>query len=978
MSDTNVKIKLTADSKQVRNEIKLIDQELAKLGGSSRKSGGSKTSTEDNKKSSIDKPTATTNAKEEARDKVQDNLYRELTLIRKELKKINGGGVKLSNSTVPKSNPTPSHKEDFQNKKQDDKINPFLKQITSAAFAMKAISSAWNYFSSGARDSASGESLAYNTYGSTLAYKDYYTAKKDATNLGADYGYNYDTVMSASSTNMSKAGFTNIEDHKADMNGILMTSKAWGLDPSSLAGTSGYMTSIGVTNNGEQTKFANLLAESIIDAQMTGREDEQLQVLEDISQNLAKINTTVSENSLKGSLEMYNALVAQDEHLKGTRGSNLVTTMQDIAAGGNQSLDILAGFGTKYTGLNGQLELRKLAEENPNQYWAQVYEGVKNYHLGDDYFKKLLYDNVGSISEAEAIMKSLPGLSTGEFNMDDTTNGESATKHRIDNYHNSDVYTQEKYAIEKQDTKESAGEFLNNILSGPRKFYNSLPSWAQFGVDGAIGIGKLGLGYAGVKAGGKWITGLLGKGGTAAGVTLSGEVASTASKAGKLGKWMGKYAPALGLGLEFASGVGDILSADTDYEKSSAWGGLFGRLGGYAAGLAAGGGPLGVLAIGGAWAGKELAKSIFESAHNGKENYGTVLAGDWNPFGGAHRRNGTLTQQQHRDWNKSEAKRVYGGLPSDFGMPEAFDEALTSGGDINWGGIENDLNPDSMNHYRMESKYGMNLEEVQKWKNSDEYNSYIASKQEKQDRYNNLDAQSIWLKEGDKGYDKSLDKSGYGYSVWTGSQDELNEWLKEQEFISDGSPSKKGDIDLPYFMNELSSDSQDAIIDSLGVEDVVSSNTDLSDSVDELTDEISEMRQWLLSNGYNGVYAWSDSTVKDTYHKARGIGTDVKSPIFPFLHATGNDYIPYDNYLASLHKGEMVLTAYEADQYRQGKVGNNGTSSGSLDLNINLTGSIQGMTTENQNKIVQAVIAQLSVGNLQNMISTGFQRVQNA
>lgn len=47
-------------------------------------------------------------------------------------------------------------------------------------------------------------------------------------------------------------------------------------------------------------------------------------------------------------------------------------------------------------------------------------------------------------------------------------------------------------------------------------------------------------------------------------------------------------------------------------------------------------------------------------------------------------------------------------------------------------------------------------------------------------------------------------------------------------------------------------------------------------------------------------------------------------------HATGLDYVPYDNYLAYLHRGEAVLTASEAAAWRTGKesVSGSGTDSG--------------------------------------------------
>jgi TP901 family phage tail tape measure protein len=41
-------------------------------------------------------------------------------------------------------------------------------------------------------------------------------------------------------------------------------------------------------------------------------------------------------------------------------------------------------------------------------------------------------------------------------------------------------------------------------------------------------------------------------------------------------------------------------------------------------------------------------------------------------------------------------------------------------------------------------------------------------------------------------------------------------------------------------------------------------------------------------------------------------------------HAGGLDYVPYNNYVANLHRGEMVLTAREAEKYRRGAFGGGG------------------------------------------------------
>lgn len=81
------------------------------------------------------------------------------------------------------------------------------------------------------------------------------------------------------------------------------------------------------------------------------------------------------------------------------------------------------------------------------------------------------------------------------------------------------------------------------------------------------------------------------------------------------------------------------------------------------------------------------------------------------------------------------------------------------------------------------------------------------------------------------------------------------------------------------------------------------------------------------------------------------------SRLFGKSHAIGNDYVPYDGYLAELHKGETVLDAHTATEYRQGKAGQ--SFGGTTTLEIKLSGGISGMTTENQGMIVAEVIRQL-------------------
>lgn len=66
-----------------------------------------------------------------------------------------------------------------------------------------------------------------------------------------------------------------------------------------------------------------------------------------------------------------------------------------------------------------------------------------------------------------------------------------------------------------------------------------------------------------------------------------------------------------------------------------------------------------------------------------------------------------------------------------------------------------------------------------------------------------------------------------------------------------------------------------------------------------------------LWDGIKSIFVINASDVKNN--------TDVNGS-----HAGGMDYVPYNNYVANLHRGEMVLTADEADNYRRGKGSSNG------------------------------------------------------
>ena len=968
-----VKVSLSLDGSQARKEIKLIDKELDRIG-----KGGSSSSSSSSSGSS---PSEGDSARAE------DKIIHELTLIRKELQKYKGTS---GNSNQAESTPAASSDSGGADSvigkvagAGKDGLSKAVGGLLTSAVLLRAAASAFGSLKNSAQSAQKGASLAYQTYGSTLAYSDFSKARKDSSNLGAPYGMDSTTVMNVGSENMARAGFTTVSNYETDMKSILKTSKALGIDAGSMASASGFMTSIGVVESGNQKRFADMLAESIVDAQMTGREKEQLQVLEQISSNLGSKNTTVTDSQLGSTLGIYNALVNTNSNLKGERGGSLTTTMMDLASSGNGSLDTLAGLGTKYTGVAGKLELSKLAESNPQQYWSQVYEGVQKWGLSDDYFKMLLYNNVGSVSKAEDIMSSISDVAMKTYNVDDTSNGEKLVENSLELYSNDKVSTAERNTVEKQERSDDRGDVINWATNPLKALYNALPDWGQQGMDAAGFGAKAGLGVLGVNSAWKAISktgipsklaGLFGKGGSAAssvasnsvddiaagvansvddvvagvansaddvvsGVAnsaddvLAGVVSNSADDvvggavSGGAGSLAGK---ALGPLMQLGIGMYQFSQAKNNYNRAKAIGQTgFGIAGGI---LGSVGGPLGSIA--GGFIGSELGSKSGE-VYNDVTNL--------------------LNTKKFKKMKKELESKATFGKPSDYGLDKSLNSYVEYNKDTDgkvYGslstfklkelyGKDYENNPDFLK-FRDASMKTTNVPVASSSSSITDYNSFLSA------------------------LNSNMSNGKFNLSFLKGTnQGQAEQWLgqafpqlKQSGAFTGVYPAGKSA--WSYTTGDSEVKDWESFMENLGINgQTTATNTE---AIKNLTTAVNDNKKAIENSS-----------------TSRGIKFNPFSNFsMPklFSHAVGNDFVPYDNYTALLHRGEMVLTATEASDYRQGKFGADGSGS-NLNININVRGEVAGMTGDNQSKITEAIIAQINSSNLQNMISNGFVRVQN-
>ena len=610
MADTNVRIKLSADGKQVRDTLKLIDQDIQQL-GSGNAVNANNTSPNGNNNTQQSQ-SSTERTKQNTRDRNTTLLLRELTLVRRELQQMNrntsttgaqgssgqptptGGG---SGSNLPTPPSGGSGSSGSLGGRPNSPGNPpqsqGMGQLQSVLGKLAAGVAALSAFNGMANASQNRLSLAYKTYGSTLAYDDYNRAGKDAVKLGEKYGYDYEITMGASSANMrSGAGFKDIASYKADMNAILKSSKAWGLDPNAVASASGTMTGMGAFKQGEQQKFANLLAQSIVENGMQGMEDKQLDVLEDIAGNLASTNASVSQQSIESGLNLYNAIVGVNENMKGQRGGNLTNKMMGLASGQDNALNLFAGLGTEYTGIEGYNEFMKKAAEDstfvPRRAWDRMKE-VYGEEKAAEYMKYHLQKSGGySIGEAETVVESLKAGT--KFDTKGTKAGEQAEQQRIENYEQDKVSDLEKSDIAIREAKDDVGDLINEIKAPILSVFNDMSDGAKMATIGATTLGGSAAAGKAVQAvwnrlGGAAAGAAEGAGGAAGGAAGASEALAGAARTGS--KLVKKGAPIVA-GVVGAYDTYEAIQRDDYRGAAEAAGGTLGGIGGAVAGAEAG------------------------------------------------------------------------------------------------------------------------------------------------------------------------------------------------------------------------------------------------------------------------------------------------------------------------------------------------------------------------------------------------------
>ena len=1034
MPDNNVRIKLSADTSQAQKDIKLIDQQIKELGkgaGSKGQQGsedsGERASARDAGLGNLD---TLINVDKQIL-KVLNNMYRmtnnpnsnrSVKYIAGRIdalgESIRGGSNGSNNSgntnsdggattgtatpTQPTQNPNNSGSGGGNSggNSGGNAIKSAAGKLVTATAILSAIKGVFSYIGEGSQNSASTESKAYLAYNSTRMFgSDFNEARGYAYGVGKPYGYGTETTIDFQDSYMARAGFTSQENLSNDTSSIMKVAKAYGIDLSNTGSVAGKYVQSGTFASGEQSKFANLLATSINEAGMTGRESEQLDVLESINDTLAQTLVTVSEDGQNNATALYNLLAATEDSLKGARGASAIESINDAITGGGNSMDVLLGWGTTYTGAAGRWELEKRKAEgisNPDNL-SEIfsnYERFTGQSINSAQGKLALQELLGIDPElVEVLVQNAESIKTGNYSKSfisalESYKGDADVSGLIANYNNSKVSTQEQYANAKENAQAEAGNWWNEVTEGFKGWFSDLSAGEG---AGATIFGKVVTGI-GAAAGGKWLLGKLGSLFAGGGAAASGGGAAAAGGAGAAG--------AGGAGAA-ASGVSAGAVATTVAEVAAI---------------------LGIAYVSSSAAGWSLTASGRAKQGSGNMDAGIVNLAD----------NG-YSVKEYTDALADLKKQLDDGKISTKEYNKAIGELEDKMFGDGYGTIA-----DAGTHYFMSDVYGSDY-------TREDYIKEMTGREDARntmmDMYSSADGKQL-LEQSLKAQIEqegkitedflanmlTITKNGYTY---TGSQKDLDEILGNMYSsynsddistwysgrFSDSSVNKwlknyynshaLGLNYVPYDNYPANLHQGEAVLTADeakkwrtgagSASQQVNTNLSVSESASKVVDKFYEAIRMeseslekrekyssYTSAGYSSI-ANSLSSINgnnvqsNNVEEAKQTGkSSIWNRVLNFFGfntsaAVGNDYIPYDNTPVNAHKGEAVLTADEAKKWRERNSiesinssisvpqSSGSTYTGTNLLEIKLSGAVDGMTYENQHIIVQAVIQQLGL-----------------
>ena len=220
------------------------------------------------------------------------------------------------------------------------------------------------------------------------------------------------------------------------------------------------------------------------------------------------------------------------------------------------------------------------------------------------------------------------------------------------------------------------------------------------------------------------------------------------------------------------------------------------------------------------------------------------------------------------------------------------------------------------------------------WKSYYKSDDWQLSPEERIAKSTDLNDLIININKDSQYYDSSLDKRGSGhYSVWAGTDEQYQTWLRGQSFLGDGT-HYKGDMDDAYSLDEVSEACKNGIIQGLSEKESETDKTDTSKLPD-------------------GWAAWSPESLQNYMMQQSAVKTpQLGLSTFDLL---GNINSSLQNSLSNMSAGQMSINSSQTTLTGEVKIPNDVWSAAEAKVKQNAPGwaalSQKGMNDLIQNEI---------------------------
>lgn len=847
--------------------------------------------------------------------------------------------------------------------------------LTKAGTLIGAARSGYNFVKSGASSAAMYEKQALDTYNRLGIYgSDFNKARKGATNLGKEYGFNTNQVMGLQDT-LLQGGLIGKYDLQESTKSMMETSLAFGINANSLGSEYANLRKRGLYGV-DAERYTNTIGTNIAATGMKGREDEVARSLADITDIITNGKLEVNSSDFEMAASLQAQLAKQNPSLKGDKGAELIGKIQNGFNSKDNVTLRMFGLGDELGyGYQGLYEARKRADQgfsNP--------EGIKSLarHLnqasmGDPFAKSIwLQDHMGvNTDEADEIVKLLESGTAESYKKIKEKYGQGGEKQaNIDAARGSKSFANTQYELNKEAASLDVGNKLNETTGILKDIYNAMPGVAQGAtslagatVAGAVGgsvIGSIPKLLFGGGEGGNLLKGL-GKG--------AGSLSKVGGFIGRNAGTIGKVAGGIGLGITALGYGSEAYGHFKEGNKKEGFGSIGAGLGTIGGGL--GGAKLGALAgtailpgvgtaiggalggIAGAFLGDKAGRGVGRSlvgnkayaseTHTDKKNKDLVG------------RQETVVKREEQLLDRLEAGDLFNiNVDTDKKVGP-----IAKSGNKSTIGSNYSQNRDNYAQARMNGAIGGPVTESLSGNN----NTEKIWKYFKSQGFSDAGVSGIMA---NLYHESGLESSrlqngggpGRGLAQWEGPR-----FTALQEFARGRSKSW---TDLPtqldFLMHEMKTNHSSGFMDYFR-------NTDSASKAAAKFENEFE-RPAVNHNAERGSTA--EQFFNDYRYKFVSAAKD-KGKANISSYAIGNDRIA-ENQLAFLHKDEAVLNKFEAKAYRESQDISQ-TSAGTINVNFNVTGGSDEELLEKCKKMLMLAINQLNNKGQNIKVNQAYQRV---